>query len=532
MTLKNRGITPGAGGGGTLGPTTASFTAGAASGTLIAAITGLASGETIASVLPDDGRLALDGTRRSLLVGLTAASAGTIAAFLTTSTGRTLAMSIAVSAGGGLPVPTALLMSNRLNLLGTNGSSDSNGTVTGANSRMAMENETGATVTKLRAYFVNWKVTATNEADNTNPITLTAAVEYPAGTFTPFLYGGSLSTVLGTSSALGETDELTLPIPIPADARYWIKTFVSVSSGQKWCTGFIVNTTRGEAVSASAGETDKTQVAFTNAGGVRMYGPVGVVATGFTGTPKKISAVGIGDSMLYGATDVEDSISRGAVGWLGKAAAGRMPYMNFGVTGTKASDNLPVNFPRRLALIKKLRVNTIILNWSNNDVIAGNSFATIQSNILAIANDLIAQIPGVRVVWCTGSPRTSSTDAFVTVANQTIITSPNGGHNPAGSTSVRAQVDDWIRTKPAPFYDIMEVADCCMTGRNSGIWKAGGDASYAGEYGVHITAANPKFTTDGLHASALGTSSPYYGGTYSLRDEVGIPKIDGWLAAA
>lgn len=95
-------ITPGAGGG-VLGPLTASFTAGAQSGTLIAAITGLATGETIATIAPNDGRLALDGTRRNLLVGLSAATAGTIAATLTTSVGRTLAMTVVVADAGAIP---------------------------------------------------------------------------------------------------------------------------------------------------------------------------------------------------------------------------------------------------------------------------------------------------------------------------------------------------------------------------------------------------------------------------------------------
>lgn len=84
------------GGASTLGPTSATVASTATAGTVIAAITGLASDETIVSVVPNDGRLALDSTRRNLIVGMSAISVGAIAAALTTSIGRILNMAITV----------------------------------------------------------------------------------------------------------------------------------------------------------------------------------------------------------------------------------------------------------------------------------------------------------------------------------------------------------------------------------------------------------------------------------------------------
>lgn len=78
-----------------LGPTSASFTVGAASGSPVAAITGLSAGETATSISPNDGRLAI-ASGGNLVVGLTASSAGTTSYTITTSAGRTI--SIAVSA--------------------------------------------------------------------------------------------------------------------------------------------------------------------------------------------------------------------------------------------------------------------------------------------------------------------------------------------------------------------------------------------------------------------------------------------------
>lgn len=80
-----------------LGPTAASFTAGAAAGSLIAAITGLSAGETVTGVAPDDGRVAIQNGNR-LVVGGTASPAGTVSYTLTTSAGRTLTLAATASA--------------------------------------------------------------------------------------------------------------------------------------------------------------------------------------------------------------------------------------------------------------------------------------------------------------------------------------------------------------------------------------------------------------------------------------------------
>ena len=80
-----------------LGPASATFAAGSSQGTQIAPITGLTAGETSDTISPNDGRLALDVTRRVLLVGSSAAAAGVISAVLTKSAGCTLNMGITVA---------------------------------------------------------------------------------------------------------------------------------------------------------------------------------------------------------------------------------------------------------------------------------------------------------------------------------------------------------------------------------------------------------------------------------------------------
>lgn len=83
---------------GTLAPTTATFDVSSPAGTVIATVTGFDVGasETIASITPNDGRLAIAGNQ--IVVGLSASTAGTINAVVTTTAGRTLGMAITVTA--------------------------------------------------------------------------------------------------------------------------------------------------------------------------------------------------------------------------------------------------------------------------------------------------------------------------------------------------------------------------------------------------------------------------------------------------
>lgn len=83
---------------GTLGPTTATYDVADVTGKVIATITGLDAGasETVSSISPNDGRLSLSGNQ--ILKGGSVSSAGNIAAVVTTSAGRTLNISITVTA--------------------------------------------------------------------------------------------------------------------------------------------------------------------------------------------------------------------------------------------------------------------------------------------------------------------------------------------------------------------------------------------------------------------------------------------------
>jgi hypothetical protein len=77
-----------------LGPSTTGMLVGAAAGAKVADVSGLAAGETVAAISPNDGRLAIAAGGAAINVGTTASSAGTLTYAVTTTVGRTLPLSV------------------------------------------------------------------------------------------------------------------------------------------------------------------------------------------------------------------------------------------------------------------------------------------------------------------------------------------------------------------------------------------------------------------------------------------------------
>lgn len=402
------------------------------------------------------------------------------------------------------PLLTEVLATGRLNQMGYSGISPSNGTDTGQNSRISCFNESGTGITALKVGFSNFYATATNEQAGANPITVRAAVEYPAGTYTSLLFSGVRDTVIAAGN-LTVSDAVS--VTIPDDAQYWIRTYVTVTAGQTWPRGYVISGTRGEASDTGTATSDLT-TSGTPAGSGAAYGPVLVKATGFARYPSKIALASIGDSILMGAGDGNFD-ARGNTGWNGRASFNRVPHVNIAITGTTASDNIPANFTRRLEILRNAGITHVLCDWGNNDLAGGRTVSEIQADLLAIWNSFHNE--GFKVIHATFLPRSSSTDNWTTLANQTVSNSGFTG----GASSRRAQLNNWIRTLPAPLFDYVETADAVESARDSGLWKING------------AWANPSYTNDGIHPNVTSTSNSQ-GGHYAMRDVL-IPKINTWL---
>jgi hypothetical protein len=138
----------------------------------------------------------------------------------------------------------------------------------------------------------------------------------------------------------------------------------------------------------------------------------------------------------------------------------------------------------------------VVEGYGDNDFApsGGNaSLALLQSSMLGIWFSLARQ--GLKVWRVSILPRTTSTDAWATIGNQTV----------GGNDAARTGFNDWLRAgapiSPTtlaavaigtggalvmgvtghPLTGYFEIADLVETSRNSGVWKA------------------PGYTTDGIH---------------------------------
>lgn len=130
-----------------------------------------------------------------------------------------------------------------------------------------------------------------------------------------------------------------------------------------------------------------------------------------------------------------------------------------------------------------------LIEDSTNDIYGGRTLAQIQADIQAAC--LLAKSRGLKVMVTTSTPRTTSTDFWMTPGNQTVS---NGG-------SVRVPYNTWIRawqsnglqgTYVDALFDVCSVIEANSSGAltlDAGLWKA--DAS--GPY-----------TADGIHPTPLG----------------------------
>lgn len=414
-------------------------------------------------------------------------------------------------ASGGVPVLTVaggsiteLLMTSRANLPGFNAYAGSDGADTNSNSRISFYNETGVAVSKFRAYFPNWRLTATTEADGYNDITITAAVEYPASTFTPILFGGSASKVV-TNGTTAESDEVTLAIP--ADAQFWVRTYVVVAAAGRWPQGYTINTAAGKGELADfATGVDKTQSGtITNATATATrqgYGPAALKATAWTGTSRQVAIAAVGDSITFGSFGSVDA--RGNFGPYGNACATRAPFINMGYTGTTAQANQPPSMTRRLAFLDQIGVTHVIVGWGINDLRASRSAANAMADLTAIHTAIAAL--GLKVIQTTMTTEATSTDGFETLANQTVKTTPSGVYT-GGDASIRGVLNAAIRAKPAPLYDVLDVGDACEPSRNNGKFltnESGNIRLRAFQTGTVVSYANPAITSNlNLDANSL-----------------------------
>ena len=291
----------------------------------------------------------------------------------------------------------------------------------------------GRSVSSIGASWTNWFLdTSRVENSIANAVTLRAHIEIP-GAPTPVVvvkFSGASSGSMPSGSVdfpcdLLDASAFGLTV-IPAEQVFFVVTEMTVALNE-YAPASVAPQEAGEA--ATYGDGTATQIgtagALTNqsGGAVTTAMPMPSAIIGKFSSPYP-SVILFGDSIVFGAKDGGPTAVGGGGGVLGGGIFARacwnsaIPYARQARTGTQAIQ-AAVNYTKQSGLWKY--ASHFICNLGTNDLNAGQTAATTQTNLRILW--AAAKAAGVqRVEQALIMSRTTSTDAWVTVANQTPIT--------------------------------------------------------------------------------------------------------------
>ena len=270
-----------------------------------------------------------------------------------------------------------------------------------------------------------------------------------------------------------------LYVDLHAGTRAFIRTCLVVPAGGTWPRGFPPIVSLGEASLEGLNLADNTQAggtAYSGGANGGCYAPCALIAAQAVPAP---SVLMIGDSLSWGQGDDSTGLSGtpsgdglGNYGPIQRALyAGGYGLGKMVRSGGYARDVVGPNVRDRQ--FSPFASTAVVLLGTNDLSGTTPSLATMQGYLGEIWTAQAAM--GLRVIGATLPPHTTSTDTWATVANQTIRLSAR-----ATAGSLLGQLNNWIRSTPAPLSGYLEFADAVMTGRDSGVWQ-------------------PNFTNDGTH---------------------------------
>jgi hypothetical protein len=341
------------------------------------------------------------------------------------------------------------------------------------------------TISSLKVAFANFYIQQNDmfEFGNGGIATVTASIEYPAGTFTQLLFTGSASGIIPAVSTSGATSEVGVlisdaaTVSIPNGATFWVRHYFTNPNGIIHSTG--QDTANGELLdfgATPAGGQDKTMGGTIVDAGSHGYSaqPVAIIAN-----TTKAGVIAIGDSICYGFADATATATDWARGIICRGIPTTIPSLNLASYGSFAQSFLSVA-PGRATLFPYC--SHAVFEHGFNDLL-NNTGHTPQTAAATIGyqQTLAAAFPArVRKLLTTITPFT--TGSWSTLGGQTI--GPNDAARVTYNGLVRANAT-------AGFSDYLEMADTLESARDSGKW---------------VVTPTPPYTGDGIHPNSGGNA--------------------------
>ncbi len=342
-------------------------------------------------------------------------------------------------------------------------------------------------ITALQVAWANWYVATDTgiETPTGAAATITASIEYPAGTFTQLTFSGSATGTIPDGGTL-LSDRAT--VTIPQGAAFYVRMFWTNSAG-------VIMRYPGANNAADAWNitsTDSTMsgtVTQQNAG--FWQPPIAIVA--YTKRPSLFLS---GDSHFYGygdfvgGTHAENSLG---CGWSERNILNKFGVINAGAPG-ETIHTATGRYAKRLAVSRYC--SHVLVGYGINDFnTLGRTAAQIAGDRATLAAMFTGQ--GQTVIGATLLYVTTSTDNWATLANQTV--SANEAQRVAFNGLVRATI-----AGESVYIDPDFVLDPDANGK----WPANGTAVYYTADGVHGSPAAIALLANGLDLDSLLIRTP------------------------
>lgn len=363
----------------------------------------------------------------------------------------------------------------------------------------------------LEVEFANWYTGAgPQEATPTNDILVSAALMDPTtGIQIPLRFRGQKQVVVRPDGT-AVTDRLA--VNIAKGDGLIIVVWVGCEPGGSFPINAVLNFSSDGHNYSTTGGADLTvsgaaAIANTNIG-TPAFAPASI--RGGVNDPGK-SVVGIvGDSIFFGISD-------NSTGYAERGLGGNYSFQSIAMPGEALTQFIYVSSQyrrRRMSLLAKCGITHVITDYTVNSL----SSATIQTEAV-VGWRIMEKVGPTRAATLT--PQTTSTDAWATVGNQTIM-------YPADREPRRVAFNNWLRDGAPinasavpqsvgasgggivragqlghPLVGYIEAADLAESARDSGKWKA----NYTGD-GTHPNATGAAAIAASISANAAAWFGP------------------------
>lgn len=311
-------------------------------------------------------------------------------------------------------------------------------------------------------------------------------VEYPQGTFTPVLFGGSADCVLSSTVKLRTSDAVN--VTIPAGAKFWVHT---VNAGAVSLMPVTETPANASVIGTTDAFYDMADLATpvhqaVGSATVNFIGPS--LITGDVAAANAKATALVGDSLVYAQGDVTNVGARGSSGAyarkLDALGASYVKYAQKGATAQAyASGVANANYVEFMNLVRAA-VTHVVIQPGINDV----RLARTQAQVLADRAILVGDFPGKAVAETTLTPRTSSTDSWATVANQ--------AQQVDGNMAQWANINTAIRGVAGSA--LMEVANVVANTPGGTVWGCPVGATPPVLDGTHMTSAMAAYAAENI----------------------------------